>query len=112
MVHWSAGNTHRHTSRPAQAQVGHRQRLYHSSSLDEHIACYSNGDHYFYLLNHGNAVNFIHQAVVGSFIFLVQAEILAAVSALSAGRGAFGLIELGHAERQFIAATWLRYFNV
>jgi adenosylhomocysteinase len=100
------------TSSDDELELTPLKHLYHSSTLDEHIACYSNGDHYFYLLNHGNAVNFIHRAVVGPFIFLVQAEILAAVSALSEGRGACGFAELGLAERRCIAATWLRHFNV
>lgn len=41
--------------------------------------------HYFYMLAGGNAVNFLHGASVGAFIFLVQAEILAATSRLTAG---------------------------
>jgi adenosylhomocysteinase len=30
-------------------------------------------------MNEGNAVNFLHNAVVGDFIFLVQSEILEAI---------------------------------
>lgn len=39
--------------------------------------------HYFYVLADGGAVNFLHGAAVGSYIHLVQAEILAATAALS-----------------------------
>jgi adenosylhomocysteinase len=35
------------------------------------------------MLADGNAVNFLHGASVGAFIFLVQAEILAALGSLA-----------------------------
>lgn len=67
--------------------------------------------HYFYLLNRGNAVNFLHGASVGPFIFLVQSEILAAIQILSRGDLDTGMHGIGAADRADIAATWLYYFN-
>ncbi|MGH3928790.1 MAG: hypothetical protein ACRDTF_02285, partial [Pseudonocardiaceae bacterium] len=50
--------------------------------------------HYFYMLADGNAVNFLHGASVGTFIFLVQAEILAALASLAAAGHEPGMHEL------------------
>ncbi len=80
--------------------------------VGEHITRYLTTGHYFYLLNGGNAVNFLHGASVGPFILLVQAdEILAASAALARGDLDTGLHEISAADRAVIAATWLDYFN-
>ncbi|AGP57424.1 hypothetical protein M271_29910 [Streptomyces rapamycinicus NRRL 5491] len=62
-------------------------------------------------LNNGNAVNFLHGASVGPFIFLVQAEILAALRMLARGDLAPGMHEVPSEDRATIAATWLNYYN-
>ncbi|MFD8525188.1 adenosylhomocysteinase [Streptomyces capillispiralis] len=85
--------------------------VYERAHVGEHITRYLTTGHYFYLLNSGNAVNFLHGASVGPFIFLVQAEILAAAAALARGGLNPGMHELGSADRAVIAATWLDYFN-
>jgi len=59
--------------------------LYEQHPAGDHITRYTATGHYFYVLNSGNAVNFLHGACVGPFIYLVQAEILAALSLLAAG---------------------------
>lgn len=71
---------------------------------------------HFYLLNHGQAVNFLHGAVVGPFIYLIQAEIVAAVGLLSRSPKADknfapGLNELDSNDRLWIADQWLEIFN-
>jgi adenosylhomocysteinase len=68
--------------------------------------------HYFYVLAGGNAVNFLHGASVGTFIFLVQAEILVAVARLVHDNVEPGYHELLAADRQRIAEIWLAHFNV
>jgi adenosylhomocysteinase len=85
--------------------------VYERSRDTEHITRYRTTGHYFYLLNGGNAVNFLHGASVGPFIFLVQAEILAAVRMLARGDLAAGMHEVSAADRAAIADTWLTYFN-
>lgn len=50
--------------------------------------------HYFYVLAEGNAVNFLPGTSVGAFIFLVQAEILVALSRLTANNTEPGYHEL------------------
>lgn len=85
--------------------------VYTRSMAGEHVTRYQTTGHYFYLANGGNAVNFLHGASVGPFIFLVQAEILAAIRMLTRGGLAPGIHEVSAADRAAIAATWLNYFN-
>ncbi len=84
---------------------------YLRSSSGEHVTRYQTTGHYFYLLNHGNAVNFLHGASVGPFIFLVQAEILAGVRLLARGDLSPGLHEVPAEDRAAVAAIWLNYYN-
>lgn len=85
--------------------------VYQRTPNGEHVTRYATTGHYFYLLNGGNAVNFLHGASVGPFIFLVQAEILAGIRMLAQGGLGHGMHEVGTADRKTIAATWLTYFN-
>ncbi|MFG2171326.1 NAD-binding protein [Streptomyces niveus] len=85
--------------------------VYTRTQVGDHVTRYQTTGHYFYLANGGNAVNFIHGASVGPFIFLVQAEILAAIRMLTRGDLAPGIHEVPAPDREAIAATWLSYFN-
>lgn len=49
---------------------------YYKQKISTHIDLYEKNGHNIYLLNDGNAVNFIHGAVIGDFILLVQMEII------------------------------------
>jgi adenosylhomocysteinase len=108
------------TSSDDELELAALDSLYERTPAGEHVTRYARTGHYFYVLADGNAVNFLHGASVGAFIFLVQAEILAALSRLaSAGTAAgspgaileAGLHELEASDRSFIAATWLHYFD-
>ncbi|MFE7478917.1 adenosylhomocysteinase [Streptomyces sp. NPDC057552] len=77
----------------------------------DHVTRYETTGHYFYLFNGGEAVNFLHGASVGPFIFLVQAEIIAAVRVLAQGGLEAAMHEVSAADRRGIAATWLHYYN-
>ncbi len=86
--------------------------IYHPTSVAENVKRYETTGHYFYVLNDGNAVNFIHGAVVGPFIYLVQAEILAGVGQLHSDPApAPGLHEVDTDARQWIAEEWMRTFT-
>ncbi|MDQ1292143.1 MAG: adenosylhomocysteinase [Actinomycetota bacterium] len=85
--------------------------IYERSLIADHITRYETTGHYFYLLNGGNAVNFLHGASVGPFIFLVQAEILAGIAMLAAGGQPPGLHQVSDTDRAAIATTWLDHFN-
>jgi adenosylhomocysteinase len=75
------------------------------------VTRYQTTGHYFYLMNNGNAVNFLHGAAVGPFIFLVQAEILAATGKLASADLEPGMHEVSASDRAVIAAAWLNYWN-
>ncbi|MFC5799443.1 adenosylhomocysteinase [Streptomyces formicae] len=83
---------------------------YTRSTAQEHVTRFETTGHYFYLLNGGEAVNFIHGASVGPFIFLVQAEIIAGVRALARGDLSSAVQEISADDRSTIARTWLNYF--
>ncbi|MEU6706549.1 adenosylhomocysteinase [Streptomyces wuyuanensis] len=85
--------------------------VYTRTQVGDHVTRYQTTGHYFYLANGGNAVNFIHGASVGPFIFLVQAEILAAIRMLTREDLTPGIHEVPAPDREAIAATWLNYFN-
>ncbi|MCD9193356.1 adenosylhomocysteinase [Streptomyces albireticuli] len=85
--------------------------LYQRAPVGDHLTRYEVTGHYFYVLAEGGAVNFVHGAAVGSYIHLVQAEILAATAALSRGRYDPGLHEVPSAVRQTIAQVWLDHFE-
>ncbi|MBP0460461.1 adenosylhomocysteinase [Streptomyces montanisoli] len=85
--------------------------VYTRTVTDDHITRYQTTGHYFYLLNGGNAVNFLHGASVGPFIFLVQAEILAGIRSLARGGLGSGMHEVASEDRTVIADAWLNYFN-
>ena len=84
---------------------------YKRETLTEHIARYSNAQHSFVLLNNGHAVNFIHGASVGYYIFPVQAELIASAAALVRGEGRPGLCEIQDVERRRIGNIWLDHFK-
>ncbi|PIX89980.1 MAG: hypothetical protein COZ29_02380 [Candidatus Moranbacteria bacterium CG_4_10_14_3_um_filter_45_9] len=87
------------------------EKIYAKQEVTTHITKYYNDNNYFYLVNKGNAVNFIHGAVVGSSIFLVQAEILLCVLELSQKKCHNGIQELHYEKRDDIAEKWLQVFN-
>ena len=79
--------------------------------IAEHVTRYATVGHYFYVLAGGNAVNFLHGASVGAFIFLVQAEILAAAARCASGDVEPGYHEVSEADRRHIADIWLAHYN-
>ncbi|MGV9311107.1 adenosylhomocysteinase [Streptomyces sp. NPDC003691] len=85
--------------------------VYTRTMVGDHVTRYQTTGHYFYLANGGNAVNFLHGASVGPFIFLVQAEILASIRMLTDDNLAPGMHEVSATDRAAIATAWLSYFN-
>jgi len=85
--------------------------LYTREDVGAAITRYAHTGHFFYVLNDGNAVNFLHGASVGAFIFLVQAEIIAATAQLMHTPHEGAHYELPTEVREQVAATWLDYFN-
>lgn len=88
---------------------------YNKRALSDNITEYSenrNGGRTFYLIAGGNAANFIHGAVIGPAIQLIEGEKLACVSLLAQGRIPEGNLirELGTKERQLVASYWNVHF--
>ena len=69
------------------------------------------GGKYFYLLNNGNAINFIHHAVVGPYIYLIQAELLKSLQFVAQGGLANQVVSLPANEKALIAKAWIRTYN-
>lgn len=63
------------------------------------------------LANKGNAINFLHNAVVGNFIRLVQAEIILSIIKLTEETDKPNLLELSDLKRKYISKTWLKWFS-
>ncbi|MGA8941332.1 MAG: adenosylhomocysteinase [Thermoactinomyces sp.] len=98
------------TSSEDELELAELSSVYQITPVAPHVSRYSTVGHYFYVLADGNAVNFLHGAVVGPYIYLVQAEILVAISKITEDL-APGLYTVADADRKIIADTWLAYFN-
>lgn len=68
------------------------------------LKTYHKSNHYFYLVNKGVTINFIHGTTVGDFILLVQAELLVSVNRLLNNSYKTGLQELEEEQRKIIRA--------
>ncbi|GAA3368456.1 adenosylhomocysteinase [Streptomyces sannanensis] len=99
------------TSSEDELELGSLHGLYQRTPVGEHLTRYEITGHYFYVLAGGGAVNFVHGAAVGTYIHLVQAEILAATAALSHSRFQPGLHDMPPPDRQTIARIWLDHFD-
>ncbi|WP_017623710.1 NAD(P)-dependent oxidoreductase [Nocardiopsis chromatogenes] len=99
------------TSSDDELELDALDSLYAREDVGEAITRYAHTGHFFYVLNDGNAVNFLHGASVGAFIFLVQAEIIAAAAQLMHAPREGAHYELPTGVREQVAATWLDYFN-
>lgn len=83
---------------------------YNAEEVAEYITKYSNFNNHFYLVNKGNAVNFIHKAVMGDFIHLVKGEMIWALNEILTKRPQAGLYELPNEARREIAEIWMNIF--
>lgn len=99
------------TSSEDELELDELAATYNQTRVTDNVTRYDTVGHYFYVLAGGNAVNFLHGASVGAFIFLVQAEILTALSHLTTNNIEPGYHEVPDADRRQIAQTWLAHFN-
>ncbi|MFM9615819.1 NAD(P)-dependent oxidoreductase [Streptomyces niveiscabiei] len=99
------------TSPDDEFELGPLQNNYHRTPITPRLTRYETTGHYFYVLADGEAVNFVHGASVGTYIHLVQAELLAATALLTHTDPAPGLHELPPADRHTIAELWLDHFS-
>jgi adenosylhomocysteinase len=64
-----------------------------------------------YLMNRGQAVNFVHGAAVGPFIQLLQAEILLAACAMLSLPRPCGIGSISSKQKKQIANEWLQVYR-
>lgn len=88
---------------------------YTISKIHPHIYKYENGCNYFYLIRKGNAVNFIHNAVMDDFIHLVRSEMLVGAQLLSDNiiekDKKPKILEVNIDTKKGIAKTWIDVFQ-
>ncbi|MCE7526845.1 NAD(P)-dependent oxidoreductase [Polynucleobacter sp. IMCC 30228] len=75
------------------------------------IDCLTYNKKKIYICNEGDSVNFVHGGVVGSFINLVQGEMLYAISRLEHTPPSH-IYEIPDASKKFIAAQWLKSHGI
>jgi adenosylhomocysteinase len=97
------------------SELAKRPSVFISKRVSSNVDLVQTPGKYFYLFNEGNAVNFLHGAVVGDFIYLVQAEILAAVmdivSSHGRGQSKSGIREVSQRTRRTIANAWMEFLG-
>lgn len=64
------------TSSDDEINISWLENKYNVETVSKYIKKYEKNGHYFFIANDGNAVNFIHGAVVDDFILLVQKEMI------------------------------------
>jgi adenosylhomocysteinase len=99
------------TSSDDELDLSHIDREYNFRHRGSHILEYYKPRHQFFVLNRGQAVNFIHGAAVGPFIYLVHGEIVAALKGIIDGGMPPGLSELSVQARKEIADAWHSEFG-
>jgi adenosylhomocysteinase len=80
---------------------------YTKEEITSNVVKLSSFHNFFYLVNGGNAVNFLHKAVLGDFIQLVKGEILISLQTLTKDKLPPGVHENDSATRAQIASVWL-----
>jgi adenosylhomocysteinase len=74
------------TSADDELDMSYLEQAYTKSDVSEHLAKYERSDgHHMMFVSNGNAANFVHGAVIGPAIQLIEGEKLAAVSKLISG---------------------------
>lgn len=90
------------------------QRYEHSTHIVEYVTK-ADDQVAFWLINDGNAANFLHGAVIGPAIQLIEGEKLAAVATLASNPPAAGqesLAEVAAELRREVATIWVKHFAV
>lgn len=78
--------------------------------VDNHLII-NNGKACINIVNKGNAVNFLHKAVVGNFIYLIQGEILYGILELLKEKKPYEFLTVDINKESHISQTWLKVFN-
>jgi adenosylhomocysteinase len=83
---------------------------YKNVEIRKHIFKYYNQRNFFFLVNDGNAVNFIHNAIMANFIHLVRSEMILSINNLKDYEtGSISTVPLD--VKKEIVECWLRVFD-
>lgn len=104
------------TSSDDEIDSSYLEKEYSIEEIKPYIFKYSNQNNYFYLIQKGNAVNFVvHTPVTTDFIYLVMGEMIVAAQFLEENRikniEDKRILELDKLTRQKIAKIWLDIFK-
>lgn len=100
------------TSSDDELELSMLSALYDRQIVRDSVARYSRGHRHFYLVNEGNAVNFLDGAILGPSIHLVQGELLIALALLQQATPLPpGIHAVPSSLRRRIARSWLDVFN-
>jgi adenosylhomocysteinase len=84
---------------------------YAHESVKDHIDKYTSFGNYFYLINRGNAANFVHKPALGSYIHLVRAEMMFALNMITREHLPTNEIQmLSVKDRDVVAHAWLETY--
>lgn len=95
------------TSSDDEFDLAHVEAEYNREQVAPYVERYFSFSNYFHLVNSGDAVNFIHKAVVGDFIHLVRAEMLVAYKLLMERHYQPGIHIVPDHWRNLVASCWL-----
>lgn len=98
------------TSSDDELDISWLEENYTKEKVSKYIDKYDKNGHYLFLLNNGNAVNFIHGSVVDDFILLVQKEIIDTIITMNNNRLTNGVQDSFKDVRDRVADLWLKYF--
>ena len=101
------------TSADDEFDLGGLADTYNVYEEPTNVTRYSTDTDSFFLMNSGNAINFLHQTSVGPYIHLVQAELILAAIKLAKHRrfASNQIVGLPKRDRQQIARLWLKYYK-
>lgn len=98
------------TSSDDEMDISWMEKNYTKQEVSERISLYENNGHFVYLFNNGNAINFLHGAVVDDFILLVQKEMMDTMLYMNTlsleNKVQDGSVDI----RSRISDSWLKYF--
>lgn len=81
---------------------------YTREKVKPHIDKYTSFGNFFYLINEGNAANFVHNPALGSYIHLVRAEMMHALNMVTQRKLSTDTIQaLSIEDRNVVAEAWL-----
>lgn len=98
------------TSSDDEMDITYLNAEYLAEDVTQHVTKFSSFSNHFYLVNKGNAVNFIHKAALGDFIHIVRGEMIYALKVLLEQPPEPGIHELTRNQRSELAELWLKTF--